>query len=70
MQCLKEGDIVIGKVAFKRQFGITVTLSMLEFGCNRDFTDLDIQVHANGSRKMSQINLYLHVHVQILRTPQ
>ena len=70
MQCLKEGDIVIGKVAFKRQFGITVTLSMLEFGCNRDFTDLDIQVPANRSCKMSEVNLYLHVHVQILRTPR
>ena len=45
LQCLNEGDIVIGKVAFKRPFGITVTLTMLEFGCKRDFTDLDIQVY-------------------------
>jgi len=42
---MKEGDIVVGKVAFKRPFCIIVTLKMLEFGCNRDFTDLDIQVH-------------------------
>ena len=45
LQCLNEGDIVIGKVAFKRPFGIIVTLTMLEFGCKRDFTDLDIQVY-------------------------
>lgn len=41
--CLKEGDIVIGKVSYKRPFGIIITLTMLEFGCNRDFTELDIQ---------------------------
>ena len=44
VQCLKEGDIVFGKVSYKRPFGIIVTLTMLEFGCNRDFTELDIQV--------------------------
>ena len=44
LQCLKTGDIVIGRVSFKRPFGIIVTLAMLESGCNRDFTDLDIQV--------------------------
>ncbi|XP_078358249.1 uncharacterized protein LOC144643005 [Oculina patagonica] len=42
-KCLKEGDIVVGRVAFKRPYCIIVTLTMLEFGCNRDFTDLDIQ---------------------------
>ena len=47
LQCVNEGDIVIGKVAFKRPFGIIVTLTMLEFGCKRDFTDLDIQVFGN-----------------------
>lgn len=50
--CLNEGDIVIGKVAFKRPFGITVTLTMLEFGCKRDFTDLDIQAQC----KITELN--------------
>ena len=45
LQCLKEGDIIIGKVTYKRPFGIIVTLTMLESGCNRDFSDLDIQVY-------------------------
>ena len=55
LQCIKEGDIVVGKVAFKRPFCIIVTLTMLEFGCNRDFTDLDVQVHELGFFKHSII---------------
>ncbi|KAJ7376950.1 Tetratricopeptide repeat protein 14 [Desmophyllum pertusum] len=51
-KCLKEGDIVVGKVAFKRPFGIVMTLTMLEFGCNRDFTDLDMQALC----KLSELN--------------
>ena len=35
----------MGKVTYKRPFGIIVTLTMLESGCNRDFSDLDIQVY-------------------------
>ncbi|XP_015748849.1 PREDICTED: tetratricopeptide repeat protein 14-like [Acropora digitifera] len=48
-KCLKEGDIIIGKVSCKRPFGIIVTLTMLEYGCNRDFTDLDIQALCKSS---------------------
>ena len=44
LQCLNVSDVVIGKVSSKRPFGIMVTLTLLEFGCNRDFTDLNIQV--------------------------
>ena len=44
LQCLSVGDIVIGRVASKRPFGIVVRLTLLEYGCNRDFTDLNIQV--------------------------
>ena len=44
IQVLSVGDIVIGEVVSKRPFGIFVKLKSLEFGVNRDFSDVDIQV--------------------------
>ena len=44
LQVFQIGDIIIGEVVSKRPFGIFVKIRNLEFGVNRDFTDLDIQV--------------------------
>jgi exosome complex RNA-binding protein Csl4 len=54
-QVLKVGDIILGKVAGKRPFGVFVRILSLVHGRNLDFNDIDIQVNTNISLKHSTV---------------